>query len=351
MSKENEPLITTIIPTYKRPQLLKRAIQSVLDQTFPHFQVCVYDNVSCDETRDLVLQMAEKDSRIKYHCHAKHLHAIENFQYGMDQVETPFFSILADDDLLLPDFYQTAIEMMNHHPSAQFFLGSAIDMHVSGNVISANALKWADREYFEPPQGIYELIPNYINWTSALFRREVLRSTRLDPSLTAIDFDFVCRLGAQYPFAFSKKPCAIFIHHAGSYSSYCGSKLVWPGWKKTTESLMALSSLPQDDKERISQLMRNNLEDMLFRLGIKATLQSKYSEAEKTLSIYNQEYPDKKSRAWLVQMLLIRCQNNRWILKSAQKMFTLLLRLKRKPLQKRYGGLYARSSQKQSFIS
>ncbi|MEK7713004.1 MAG: glycosyltransferase, partial [Nitrospirota bacterium] len=35
------PLITTIIPTYRRPKLLRRAIKSALNQTYPHLQVCV----------------------------------------------------------------------------------------------------------------------------------------------------------------------------------------------------------------------------------------------------------------------------------------------------------------------
>lgn len=45
-----EPIITAVIPTYRRPRLLRRAIKSVLAQTYPHFQVCVYDNASGDET-------------------------------------------------------------------------------------------------------------------------------------------------------------------------------------------------------------------------------------------------------------------------------------------------------------
>jgi len=55
-----EPLITTIIPTYRRPKLLRRAIKSVLGQTFPHFQVCVYDNASGDETPDVVAEISSK---------------------------------------------------------------------------------------------------------------------------------------------------------------------------------------------------------------------------------------------------------------------------------------------------
>ena len=66
MNDITKPLITTIIPTYQRPKLLRRAIKSVLNQTYPHFQVCVYDNASGDETEAIVQEFIAKDSRIQY---------------------------------------------------------------------------------------------------------------------------------------------------------------------------------------------------------------------------------------------------------------------------------------------
>src|ERR1700674_1455488 len=104
------PLITTIIPTYRRPKFLRRAIRSVLNQSFMNFQVCVYDNASGDETPSVVDDIARSDRRVKYHCHPENIGAIRNFLYGMERVETPFFSFLSDDDFLLPDFYETALQ-------------------------------------------------------------------------------------------------------------------------------------------------------------------------------------------------------------------------------------------------
>jgi glycosyltransferase involved in cell wall biosynthesis len=71
-----KPLITTIIPTCRRPHLLRRAIKSVLNQTYPHFQVCVYDNASGDETAEVVSEFAKKDPRIKYHCHSENIRRV-----------------------------------------------------------------------------------------------------------------------------------------------------------------------------------------------------------------------------------------------------------------------------------
>src|SRR5437016_10001362 len=99
------PLIATIIPTYRRPKLLQRAIRSVLNQTYPHVQIRVYDNSSGDETASVVAELAKKDPRVKYHCHSQNIGSFKNFEYGLKQVDTEWFSILSDDDLILPEFY------------------------------------------------------------------------------------------------------------------------------------------------------------------------------------------------------------------------------------------------------
>jgi len=85
------PLITCILTTRRRPQLLKRAIESVLNQTYPHLQVCVYDNASGDETAQVVSEIAKTDPRVKYFCHAENIGPFNNISYGVKNVNTPFF--------------------------------------------------------------------------------------------------------------------------------------------------------------------------------------------------------------------------------------------------------------------
>ena len=77
-------MISTIITTYRRPLLLKRAINSVLKQTYPHFQVYVYDNASGDETEKIAHDLMKKDSRVKYHRHPENIGMMANYQYALD---------------------------------------------------------------------------------------------------------------------------------------------------------------------------------------------------------------------------------------------------------------------------
>ena len=102
----DSPLITCVIPTYRRPQWVARAIRSVLNQTFTRLRVFVSDNASGDETTAEVRRIQTSDPRVIYHCQPKNLGMRGNFDYGLAHVETPFYSLLSDDDVLLPQFYE-----------------------------------------------------------------------------------------------------------------------------------------------------------------------------------------------------------------------------------------------------
>ncbi|HEX8639024.1 MAG TPA: glycosyltransferase family 2 protein, partial [Pyrinomonadaceae bacterium] len=59
-----KPFFSVVIPTRNRAQLLKHAIQSVLDQTFTDFEVIVSNNFSVDNTKEVVNSYA--DERVRY---------------------------------------------------------------------------------------------------------------------------------------------------------------------------------------------------------------------------------------------------------------------------------------------
>ena len=113
-----DPLITTILPTYQRPAMLRRAIRSALAQSWTALQVRVYDNAGDPENAAVVASL--DDPRVEYFRHPRNLGAFANFQFGLGRVSTPFFSFLADDDILLPDFYATAMAALEKEPTAAF---------------------------------------------------------------------------------------------------------------------------------------------------------------------------------------------------------------------------------------
>jgi len=66
MSEIKPFLVSVIIPTYNRANLLPRAIKSVLNQTFKDFELIIVDDGSTDNTEEVIKEFQRKDERIKY---------------------------------------------------------------------------------------------------------------------------------------------------------------------------------------------------------------------------------------------------------------------------------------------
>jgi glycosyltransferase involved in cell wall biosynthesis len=64
MRAEHSPLVSVVIPSYNHAQYIGRALQSVLDQTYAHWEAIIIDNHSTDNTDEVVNKF--KDPRITY---------------------------------------------------------------------------------------------------------------------------------------------------------------------------------------------------------------------------------------------------------------------------------------------
>ncbi len=248
-----EPMITTIMPTYRRPKLLRKAIISVLNQTYPHFQVCVYDNASGDETPDIVAEIAREDPRVKYHCHSENIGGIANFNYGMKKVTSPFFSLLSDDNTLLPKFFEDAIYSLNQHPEAVLYAGQTVGIHEkSGKSDYTN--EW-DAGLVFPPDGLLNIIERDLpaSIDGVLFRRDVRDSIGVfDPSFNgAVDQDYMMRIARNHIFCISKNHCVLFLYHDDNWTSKRDLEEIVTTRKKILERWCNDDGLSEDIKQRI----------------------------------------------------------------------------------------------------
>jgi len=296
-----KPLITTIIPTYRRPRLLSRAIKNVLNQTYPNFQICVYDNASNDETRSIVLELGKEDSRLKYYCHSENIGALANFNYGLLHVQTPFFSILSDDDIVLPHFYQTALEGFEKYPNAIFSAGSVISMTDKGQVLSNQLSSWPREGYFSAPDGLFQMLGmQHPTWTGVLFRKEVIDEIGILDSEVGLlaDMDYELRIAARFGFVISKKPCAIWMAHPSSSCAVTNFKLgsFWPGWLKIIANLYEDDRIEIETRKYAESHLTHQIQQILYttRFIINRQFTDSYLAAEILGRNYNQKQKAKR---------------------------------------------------------
>jgi glycosyltransferase involved in cell wall biosynthesis len=288
----NSPLITAVIPTYRRPKLLKRAILSVLRQTYENIQVCVYDNASGDETAEVVAEIANRDERVKYHCHSTNIGMIANLNYGMSRVDTSLFSILSDDDVMLPDFYVEALKGFDMYPEAIFSAGSVVNMTQNGQVISATLSSWPRDGYFSPPEGLYAMLGGrHPIMTAILFRREVIDIYGgIDPDIVASDLDFEVRIAARFPFVISKKPCGIFVAHPLSAGIQADTSWIWPSCLKLIQNLMDDPYIALDIRENVEGCLIKYFKDTIFILGLRSAIRGNFADARKSVDVLDSHY-------------------------------------------------------------
>ncbi len=289
LEKVNHPMITTIIPTYRRPKLLRRAILSVLNQTYKNIQVCVFDNASGDETASVVAELARIDDRVKYFCHHENIGPLKNYVFGLNSIETPFFSLFADDDLLLPNFYEDAMSDFDKHPEAMFVSLSTAIADPKGRV------HWESTAAFKegllmPPDGLQELLKKQqisLAWTSILYRKDVLdKGLCIDERLTLIsDVDWGLKCCSKFPFVINAKRGAVFSANTTLISFKNLVDDVWPDWKYISENVMSDEGTPLNIKLAVNEWLINILHSNLQIIIRDAILLKKYDQAYKALDV------------------------------------------------------------------
>ncbi|MFW7681136.1 glycosyltransferase [Klebsiella pneumoniae] len=99
----NKPLVTIYIPTYNRLKLLKRALESALNQTYKNLEVIVVDDNSDDGTQDYLQDMQTKDSRVTFILKKENSGACISRNLAIDKASGLFITGLDDDDYFMSD--------------------------------------------------------------------------------------------------------------------------------------------------------------------------------------------------------------------------------------------------------
>jgi len=105
------PLVSIIIPTYNREEELKRALQSVFDQTFTDWEVVVVDNHSIDDTDSLIRSYNDPKIRL-FKIHNEGVIAASR-NLGLKHALGEYIAFLDSDDWWLPKKLEESIKYMS----------------------------------------------------------------------------------------------------------------------------------------------------------------------------------------------------------------------------------------------
>jgi glycosyltransferase involved in cell wall biosynthesis len=117
------PLVSIGIPTFNRAEMLKRSIESALNQDYENVEVLISDNASTDQTESFCNYYCEMDSRFKYFRQPRNRGPADNFSEVLKYSTGQFFMWLGDDDWIDPGYVSAGVQQLLDDPAMSLVSG------------------------------------------------------------------------------------------------------------------------------------------------------------------------------------------------------------------------------------
>ena len=119
MATRDTPLVSVVTPVYQGERYLADGIESVLSQTYEHWEHVIVDNASTDRSFEIAQHYAAKDSRIRAYRNERHHGVIRNHNIalGLMVEDGKYCKVLQADDVLFPQCLEQMVCVAEAHPT------------------------------------------------------------------------------------------------------------------------------------------------------------------------------------------------------------------------------------------
>lgn len=175
------PLVTVFIPCYNQSVFISRALESVLQQDYPHLEIIIGDDASTDATADVIKPFLQ-DPRVRYERTPQNIGRVANYRRGiMNLAHGEWYINLDGDDYYdNPHYISSAVKMASEKKDCILIFGRQKYLDSSTGAITIksapNVKPWTPGKqfllnYFSVGEGIPHM--------SALYRVDIARKADL----------------------------------------------------------------------------------------------------------------------------------------------------------------------------
>ncbi len=258
------PLVSVVIPTFNRADLLPATLDSVLGQTLEDIQVIVVDDGSTDDTPEFMAGVT--DPRVEYIRNPWSGHPSVGRNTGLRAARGRYLALVDSDDLWLPDKLAAQAAFLEAEPDRLWcFTHYDFLEHPSGRIEHRPLPAWTGHGAYAPGD---LLRFNFIGSPCLLMRREAVdRVGPYDeaPALRFVeDWEFCLRLSAAQPGGFLPEPLALYRLH-DSAATHAPDPLAI-GLRCLEAMDAAVAKNPETYAPHYARAARGLLPDMVRRL-------------------------------------------------------------------------------------
>jgi glycosyltransferase involved in cell wall biosynthesis len=136
LALQAKPLLSVVVPVYNPPiAFLEEAIESVLDQIYPDWELCLVDDGSNNEAVAVTLgRYAASDSRIRTQRLPENRGIVAASNAGLEMVRGEFVVLLDHDDLITPDALYEIARALNEAPETDMIYSDEDKVDIEGKL-------------------------------------------------------------------------------------------------------------------------------------------------------------------------------------------------------------------------
>ena len=218
--------ISVFISSFNQRAYLEEAIESVLAQTLPPWEVVVVDDASTDHSQDLIRgYVAKHPSLIRAYLHPHNLGVATNKAFAQKQVHGDYVTYLDGDDRFLPHKLEQEWHALQQRPKAKIAYSNFFFIDAAGNRTDV----WhdaADDDAPTPAEGdVFEQVftrsfPRQVVFRNELVARTVLHSVGPYDTTrrTHEDWDWKLRATRRFEAVYCPRPALEYRRHGGGLS-------------------------------------------------------------------------------------------------------------------------------------
>lgn len=204
-------MISVILPTYNRAELLPRAVQSVLAQTHRDLELIVVDDASTDDTARVMAEIG--DPRVRYIRQEENRGACAARNRGVAEARGEYIAFQDSDDTWAADKLEKQLHCLKETGADIVFCGFRRFSEENVTVFPPETLAEGDIRYEQL------LLENLISTQTILGRRECFVQNPFDESFPRMqDWELVLRLVQKYRIFYMKETLANVYLQADSIS-------------------------------------------------------------------------------------------------------------------------------------
>ncbi len=185
-------LVSVVIPCYNQAHFLSEAIESVLAQSYPHFEVVVVDDGSTDNTQEV----AARYPGVRYvRQENQGLAGARNT--GIRRSNGSYLVFLDADDRLLPDALEVGLKYLKEHPECAFVYGRWKLIAFDGSPLQTSPQPLIEEDHYGALlHSCYISAPATVMYQRIMLEYVGKFDTSVSPSA---DYDLYLRIARDYP--------------------------------------------------------------------------------------------------------------------------------------------------------